>query len=275
MTHYDTLGISSSASADEIKNAFRKLAKLHHPDLGGDVNKFQEINAAYETLSDVDKRSHYDYSLKNPHQSYQSHPFNDPYEHINEEFSRMFGFKFSYNAQNAPKNRNIRITLVMDFLETLDKQQKTLEYNTSTGKETVTLDLPPGIIDNMVLSISGRGDNANSAVPRGNLEVVIKVTPSKKYFKLDDHVLIEETIDCFQAVTGTVIKIISPRGPQIELSIPPGTQGGQQFGITDHGFSRMNGTTGKLIVRINVLIPTTLTQDQMELVKQIQKLKIQ
>ena len=272
MTHYSTLGVADTATPEEVKLAYRKLAKQHHPDLGGDVTKFQQVSEAYETLADANKRAHYDHQLRNPqpqfHHNFNDHIFND----INDQFSQMFGFNFRH-AQQAPRNRNIRIQLELDFLETLDICQKTIEFNLSNGSERITLDLPVGITDQTVLQMAGRGDNSIITVPRGMLEVVIRVKPHPKFNKLDDHVITDVTIDCFQAITGHELEMATPRGKTIRLAIPAGTQSGTQFGITDEGFMRSNRTIGKLIVKVNVMIPTALTKEQINLVQQIQAIK--
>jgi len=283
MTHYATLGVADTATPEEIKSAYRKLAKQHHPDLGGDVAKFQQISEAYETLTDSDKRSHYDHQLRNPqpqfrngfpggfqfHQNFgDQQMFND----IHDQFSQMFGFPFA-QAQQVPRNRNIRIQLILDFLETLDTVQKTVEFNLTQGSERITLDLPAGISDNTILQMANRVDNAIITVPRGTLEIVVKIKPHLKFTKLDDHVFTEITLDCFQAIIGTEIDVDTPRGRKIRLTIPPGTQSGTQLGVTDEGFTRSNRTRGKLIIKINVMIPTALTKEQLNLVQQIQLLK--
>jgi len=275
MTHYDTLGVANTATPEEIKSAYRKLAKQHHPDLGGDVNQFQKISEAYETLADQDKKAHYDYSLRNPHQNFHNSVFNDPndiFNHINKEFSHMFGFNFRH--PQTPRNRNIRIQIDLDFLDTLDNIEKTIEYKLSSGAtETITLTFTAGINDNTILQIQGRGDNTNTAVPRGALEVVVRVKPNNKFVRIDEHLMTEVTIDCFQAILGHELELDTPRGKKIVMKIPAGTQNGTQFGITDEGFSRPNKSRGKLIVKINVLIPTALTKDQIILVQQIVDLK--
>jgi DnaJ-class molecular chaperone len=273
MTHYATLGVADSATPEEVKSAYRKLAKQHHPDLGGDVSKFQQISEAYETLSDVDKRSHYDHQLRNPQpqfhhgqHGFDSNVFND----INDQFSQMFGFPFA-GARQVPRNRNVRIQLEINFLETLDVCQKTIEFGlTSGGSERITLDLPAGITDQTVLQMAGRGDNAILSLPRGTLEIVIRVTPHTKFIRLDDHIVSDITIDCFQAMLGHNMDLDTPRGKKINLRIPPGTQSGSQFGITDEGFARQNRTYGKFIIKVNVLIPTVLTSDQLKLIQQVQ-----
>jgi curved DNA-binding protein len=282
MTHYATLGVADTATPEEVKLAYRKLAKQHHPDLGGDVIKFQQISEAYEILTDANKRAHYDHTLRNPQPQFHHngpdgfsfhHNFGeDAFRDINDQFSQMFGFNF-HRAQQVARNRNIRIQIELTFLETLDPTEKTLEYTVTGGSETITLSLPAGILDNTVLQIAGRGDNANNAVPRGNLEIVVKVKPHQRFTKIDDHVLCEVTIDCFQSILGTDLELDTPRGKIISLRIPPGTQSGTQLGITDEGFMRSNRTLGKFIVRVNVMIPTALTREQLDLVKQIQVLR--
>jgi curved DNA-binding protein len=282
MTHYATLGVADTATPEEVKSAYRKLAKQHHPDLGGDVAKFQQISEAYETLADVNKRSHYDHQLRNPQPQFNQgfpggfqfhHNFgDDAFRDINDQFSQMFGFPFS-QARQAPRNRNVRIQLSINFLETLDTCQKTIEYNLSSGSERITLDLPAGIADQTILQMAGRGDNAIPSVPRGTLEIVVRVIPHAKFTRVDDHIMSEVTIDCFQAITGHEIEMETPRGRTIRLSIPAGTQSGTQFGITDEGFIRSNRTIGKLIVKVNVMIPTALTKEQINLVQQIQLIK--
>jgi len=277
MTHYATLGVADTATPEEVKSAYRKLAKQHHPDLGGDVSKFQQISEAYETLADIDKRSHYDHQLRNPQpQFHQGHPGfhqgfdNNVFNDINEQFSQMFGFPFA-GARQAPRNRNVRIQLEINFLDTLDVCQKTIEFGlTNGGSERITLDLPAGITDQTVLQMAGRGDNAILSLPRGTLEVVIRVTPHPKFIRLDDHIVSDITIDCFQAMLGHNIDLDTPRGKKINLRIPPGTQSGAQFGITDEGFARQNRTYGKFIIKVNVLIPTVLTGDQLKLIQHVQ-----
>ena len=281
MTHYETLGVTESVTPEELKSAFRKLAKTHHPDLGGDIAKFQQINEAYETLSDPDKRAHYNHQLRNPHQgnpfAHHQHPgnpfefhfgFGPGHDHMNDIFSQ-----FGFNVRQPARNKNLRIQIDLSFLDTLHKQNKVIEYKTTNATEKLQLDLPAGIADGTQFSIQGRGDDANTAIPRGHLEVIVRVAGHPKFHRNGDNIIEDITIDCFQAITGCALKINLPSGKQIELNIPPGTQHQSQFGITDEGFPRNNGTTGKYVARISVLIPTALTQDQLDLVAQIQKIK--
>ena len=281
MTHYETLGVAQSATPDEIKSAYRKLAKQHHPDLGGDITKFQQISEAYETLSNDQNRAHYDYQLRNPQPQgfppgfemhMNGHPFaqhSDIFNHLNEHLFTQFGF----GARQPQRNRNIRINLELDLLDTLNPHDKVIEYKTASGMETISINFPPGIHDGQIISLQGRGDNAIANAPRGNLEIVVHVKPNKNFYRINQHVYSDITIDCFDAMIGKTLVLHTPMGKTIELTIPAGTQNSTQFGITDEGFPIGNGGRGKFIVKVSVLIPTVLTDEQKTLVKQIQKLK--
>ena len=287
MSHYQTLGVSESASADELKSAFRKLAKQHHPDMGGDQAKFQQINEAYTTLSDPNSRAHYDHMLRNPqpqhnpfaqHQRGGGNPFEfhfnfgggpDPMAAFHDQFFSQFGFQ----TRQPPRNKNLKVSIELDFVETINNIKKVINYRTSNSNEILEIEMPAGIENGSVFTIQGRGDDANSAIPRGNLDIVINIKPHPRFVRINENIIEDLTIDCFQAIAGTVIPITLPSVKYIDLNIPPGTQNNSQFGITDEGFPRGNGTRGKYIAKIAILIPTALTVEQMNLVAQIQKIK--
>jgi curved DNA-binding protein len=278
--YYETLGVAKTATPEELKAAFRKLAKSHHPDLGGDVTKFQQINEAYETLGDPDKRALYDHQQKNPFSNAQNanfdpDPFGFGFSHpINDVFNQHFSFVFNQQGVNRgiQKNRNVRINLEMDLLETLEEQIKVFEIRLTNGKESIEIKIPAGIADGQVISLRHKGDNEFPNQPRGNLEIVIQVRPHERFIRQDQNILTDVTVDCFEAVVGTDVELETPSGKHISLRIPAGTQNGTIFGISDEGFpTSPRFTRGKLLVRINILIPRSLTPEQIILVREIQK----
>jgi len=284
MNHYETLGVAQNATPDEIKSAFRKLAKQHHPDVGGDQGRFQAISVAYNTLSDPQERAAYDHSLRNPQPQFRQHhhhhhgnPFEfhfnfgggDPFINLNEMFANQFGFQ----TRQQPRNRNLRIVLELQFLETLNSQNKVLEYKTANNTERINVEIPAGVEDGFTFQVVGRGDDANPSVPRGNLDVQIRVHRHERYQRSGENVIEDVTIDAFQAMLGCKLPVQLPSGKSIELNIPRGTQHNSQFGITDEGFPRQNGTRGKYVAKINIKIPTILTNGQINLIKEIQKIK--
>jgi len=277
--HYETLGVAQNATPEQLKAAFRKLAKEHHPDLGGDVAKFQKINEAYETLSDPDKKAHYDYQRSNPNHGMHHDPdpfgfgFSHPINDIFNEFSFTFGPNgFQGRPHQQQRNKNLRIVYEMELLDTLHEQTKVFDIRLSNGKETIELKIPAGIGDGQVVGLKGKGDNEHQNLPRGNLEIVIKIKSHPVFTRQDDNIVMDVTIDCFDALIGKDVELDLPSSKRISMRIPAGTQMGTIFGISDEGFPTYpKFTRGKLLVRVNVLIPKTLTPDQIILVKEIQK----
>jgi curved DNA-binding protein len=284
-THYETLGVAENATPEELKSAFRRLAKQHHPDMGGDVVKFQQINEAYNTLSDANSRAHYDHTLRNPQPQFHQQAYRqagNPFEfHFNfnggpdpmAAFHDQFFSQFGFQTRQQPRNRNLRVVLDLNFLETLNPQVKIIEFNTSNNKDKIQIEIPVGVEDGYVFQVVGRGDDANLGIPRGNLEVQIRVHRHERFMKNNENIMEDITIDAFQAMTGCNVPVLLPSGKTIELHIPAGTQHQSQFGITDEGFPRQNGARGKYIARINIKIPTILTTDQINLIRKIQELR--
>lgn len=270
--------MAKTATPEELKAAFRKLAKTHHPDVGGDPEKFKEINEAYNTLSDPQSRAAYDRGGQRTtdHQNFHhdpdpfgfgfSHPFNDIF---NQHFS------FTFNQDGVPKrptNKNLRIIYEMDLLDTLEEQRKVFDIRLTNGKETLEVRIPAGIADGQVISIRGKGDNEHQNQARGNLEIVIKVKPHDHFQRQENNIVTNLTIDCFDAILGAERELTCPSGKMISLRIPAGTQNGTIFGISDEGFPiSPRFHRGKLLVRINVLTPNNLTNEQINLVREIQK----
>ena len=283
MTHYNTLGIAETATADEIKRAYRKLASQHHPDKGGDTAKFQEIQTAYDVLSDDNRRRQYDHERQNP----GGFRFSVNGQDMSgmpggmEDILRTFGFNFGGMGAGNPfghmhqprRNKDLRISIDIPLASTLEEQKKTVSVATTNGdRETVEVTVPRGVTGRVQMKYPGIGDNFFASLPRGDLYVNFNVQPDPRFEVDNIDLYTTAKIDCFDAVLGTEIEVTGLDGGKFLLTIPAGTQHGNMYRMAGQGLWQMQGSQrGNLIVKIAITIPTNLSKDQLELISKIKQ----
>ncbi len=271
---YETLGVSRTATAEEIKSAYRKLAKKYHPDLGGDPEKFKEINEAHDVLSDPNKKAHFDHGGFNQNaQSFRAGThfhFEDIFN--NEDFMNIFAQAAGFpGARRKPKNSNIRIRLSVPLESILQEQVKTIDIGPTNSNKQVEIKIPAGIHDGAVITYRGMGQNTYPDQPAGDLLVEITVLQHERFNRVNEDLHSNITIDCFKATLGTSVEFVTIRGKRIKVTIPAGSQNGTVLRLPSEGLPSMNRNkfVGSQYLRINVSVPTNLTMEQIDLVKQI------
>jgi len=284
MTHYNTLGVSESATPEEIKRAYRKLASQHHPDKGGDTAKFQEIEAAYRILSDPAQREQYDHERRNPGGMRFNFNRHDIHEHGMppgmEEMLRNFGFNFGghdpfeamrQRHQHPRRNKDLQVRVPIKLSSIANDQILTISVQMTKGtRENVEINIPRGATNGTQIKYPGLGDNFFDTLPRGDLYVQVYMEPHPNFEIMDLDIGTFHTIDCFTAITGGDIEVTNYDGSTLVLTVPPGTQPGQMLRAKNQGIWVIHGSTkGNLIVKIQVTIPKTLTTEQLELVNKI------
>ena len=253
MDYYSILGIPRTASPEEIKKAYRKLAMANHPDrTGGDDAKFKQISEAYEILSNSDKRDAYDNPQPNFNQQRHGHhnPFGGtPFDHI---FGQGFG-----QQRQTPRNRDINLQAKIDLEDVLTGKNLIIQYQLSNGRlETVTVDVPAGAKHGDTIQYEGLGDGGNPRYPRGNLLVRITVGKKKDWERDQDNLIVKKTVNVFDFVLGCVILIKTLDNKHLELKIPKGTKVGTTFNIPRHGVPNMRtGQRGNLYVTVDAIVP--------------------
>lgn len=275
MDAYQTLGVSRDASPEDIKRAYRKLAAQHHPDKGGDTAKFQEVQQAYETLSDPVRRQQHDnpnpFAQGNPHGShFEFHFGNGGPEDI---FQRFFqnGFGGSpFGQRQARRNKDLRITINVTLESTLQDQQKTVNVQTTKNNTfNVDVNIPRGISSGTTIKYSQLGDNFFDTLPRGDLYVIINVIPNSQFEVQGHNIVMYLEISAIDAMLGVETPVPSLEGKSFMLKIPPGCQYGTKLSLAGQGLYRMNTNfRGDLIVNVMVRIPT-LSEKQLEILKTI------
>jgi len=260
MDYYTILEIKKNASSDEIKSAYRKLAKEHHPDkTGGDDTRFKQINEAYETLKDPAKRQQYD----NPQQSRQ---YNYSTQNMNDIYEAFFG-----SRRAMRKNADIAISVRIDLEDVLNGKDIIGRYKLHSGKDEVaTIKIPPGVESGMTMRYQGLGDDSVSAAQRGDLLVKIIVNSHKIFLRDRLHLRTKCVITVFDLLLGTDIILEKLGGGPLNVKIPKGTNPGTILSIPGYGLPEMNtGRTGNLYLEIKGTIPKIDDQNILKKVKDI------
>jgi len=277
MTYYEILGVAKDANPDEIKKAYRKLASQHHPDKGGDKSKFQEIQQAYDTLSDAGRRQQYDMQQNGfgGHPGAQFHWHGADMNQDLGEIFRSFGFggnpfEFHHRPQQR-RNKDLRVEIPIPLVSTLEEQTKTVSVQTTNGhRETVEVKIPRGITSGTNIKYPNLGDNFFNTLPRGDLYVQIFVAPAENFSIAGIDLYSKFSVNCLLAITGGDVLITSLDNREFLLTVPPGTQPGTKFRIANQGLYQLNSSIrGNLYLEMAVSIPQNLSIDELESIRSI------
>lgn len=246
MDYYSILGVPRNADENTIRKAYKKQSMQHHPDRGGDEEKFKEINEAYSTLKDPQKRAEYD----NPQTQFSFNTGNMPpgFEDI---FSQAFG------RTRRPTNRTITIQVDITLEDVYKGKSLVANYQLPSGQlQTVSIDIPVGVATGDVIRFNGMGDNSIRGIPPGDLHVQIGVLRHPRYVSDGVNVECVKDVAVFDLIKGTDLEIEIPDGRRIKLHVPPGTQPGTKLKINGHGLpNRRQRKNGDFIVQVKGIIP--------------------
>jgi DnaJ-class molecular chaperone len=255
--YYDVLGIPKTATADEIKQAYRRLAHQHHPDKGGDTEKFQEIEEAYRTLGSAEKRAQYD----NPNPFFGSGPgagWSQASAHFNmDDIFSIFG----QGAQRQRRN-HVRMAMWITLTEAAQGVSKTLNVGTSMGSSTVQISVPKGI-DN--------GDNVQyTGVAPGGLDLVVnfRIHPDPRWQRDGLNLYTEQKISVWDLILGTDIEVSTISGAKIVMRVPPNTQPGTTMRVRGHGMPNNQDQAGDCFVRLAAELPQTIAPEIVAAIQQ-------
>lgn len=270
MNYYELLSVSNTASPDEIKRAYRKLASQHHPDKGGDTAKFQQVEEAYRTLSDPQKRAEYD----NPRQQHQHFSFNFGPDNFDDVFGNFFGRgqnPFQHARQQPRRNRNVQARIQLGLQETLTDCHKTLNIQTADGRSrNVDIVIPKGITPNSTIRFPGLGDRMFENLSPGDLLLTVEILRNPNFEVQGLDLITSLTLDCFDAILGSEQQVVGLDGKVFVIRTPAGCQNGTKLKIAGEGLWQFqNDVKGNLFVRVNVTIPRNLTEEQINLVRSI------
>ena len=278
---YAILGVAKSATEEDIRRAFRRLAKELHPDLNptnrvGTEERFKKLSSAYELLSDPKKRRAFDRGEIDS----RGEPRRDGYRRyaggaargaragartgfeefdVGDVFSDIFGGTRSGRAGArsgfSVKGPDVRYTLEIDFLEAASGTKKRV---TLPEGGVLDLSIPPGVSDGQVLRLKGKGAAGFGAADRGDALVEVRVRPHAQFQRSNDDILLEVPISIDEAVLGAKIEVPTIGG-RVQLSIPKGTNSGRVFRLKGKGIKCAGRSeAGDQLVTVRIVLPDTI-----------------
>ncbi len=302
--YYDILGVQKNASADEIKSAFRKLAKQYHPDKNPGnktaEEKFKEINEAYEVLSDNDKRKKYD-NLSNGWGQYQNQDFGNVNDWFrNSQYSRtrtgssnfdFFGqggasdffkafmsglFDNSGNPQQTYEqvdNSVLDIELPIDL--SLEEAYSGCTKKLKSNSKTLQVNIKKGVFTGKTLRLKGQGKTSKDRRHKGDLLLNINILPHQTFERFGDDLHINLEVDLYTAIFGGKVSINTINNKKINLTLPKETDSGKIFRIPGMGMPNYDNENkfGDLFVKVLVKLPKNLNTKEIELFEQLSKLR--
>jgi len=274
--YYEVLGVPRTASADDIKRAYRQLARKNHPDLqpaaerSRAAERFKEINEAYEVLSDPDKRGKYDalganwksgmdFSPSGGDAGYARAAEWEDLGDMSDFFASLFG---RGTSTGRTRRGEVRVTIPGSDIEaempvTLEEllQNNARRRVTLNGNRSLEVEIPRGAREGTVLRLAGQGEPGVNGRPPGDVYLRLRMIPHPRYRVIGDDLEMDLPLWPWQAVLGADdVRIETPDGP-VTLSVSPGTQTGRRLRLRGRGLPRPDGSRGDLYAVVRIMVP--------------------
>jgi DnaJ-class molecular chaperone len=295
--YYAVLGVPRTASEKDIKTAYRKLARKHHPDVNpSDKNAesmFKEIGEAYSVLSDTEKRKKYDrwgHDWEKIEQAqaggatFRTRPgsrttwstggsapggFNFESEDLGGLFEQLFGNAGRTRVRSAPrKGTDMEQPVEITLEEAFSGTQRTYSIHDPRTGETrsVEVKIPAGATDGLRVRVAGKGEPGTAGAPAGDLYLIVSIKPHQQFEREGDDLRIKVPTSLYTAILGGEVRVPTPKGTQLALKVPPETPNGQRIRLAGQGMPRLNSSVrGDLYAEITVQLPKNLSEHEKNL----------
>ncbi len=293
--YYDVLGVPRSASADEIRKAYKKLARKYHPDANADTvgaeQKFAEITEANEVLGDPEKRKKYDQFGENwsrvpdgatggnPFEGFGGHGFGGggPGGFSMED---LFGGSFRggspFGGRGGPprpqKGEDLRTSIAVPFVVGVEGGEHELTVKTGGKPDRLSFRIPPGIESGKTIRLAGQGHPSPNGGPPGDVLVTVNVAPHPYFRRERFNLVVEVPITVTEATLGAKIEVPTLVDGTVILSVPEGTSSGSRLRLRGKGvLNRATETRGDQYVVIKIVVPRDLSDEATELLRKFEE----
>ncbi|MGY2130641.1 DnaJ C-terminal domain-containing protein [Hymenobacter sp. HD11105] len=305
--YYKTLGLEKTATADQIRKAYRKLARQYHPDVNPNnaeaERKFKEINEANEVLSDEEKRRKYDqlgadwqryqqagaggsrgggfdwaqYGQPGGSGGYGQAGGNDPFGNtdFSDFFSSIFGGmggegRAGGHSTRAGAGQDYQAELELTLAEAYEGGPRTLTVN---GKK-LRINIQPGVEDGQTIRLRDQGASGRNGGPAGSLYITLRIAPDPRYTRTGSDLTMDVPVSIYTALLGGQQVVETLSGP-VKINVKPETQNGTRLRLRGKGFPvyKQPGQFGDLYLRLNLTLPQHLTDQEKELFRQLAALR--
>src|SRR5689334_12616666 len=307
--YYETLGVAKTATDDEIRSAFRKLARKYHPDVAKDKKaaeeKFKEINEAYEVLGDPEKRKKYDQlgadwnrpgGFQPPAGWETQQPGGGFYQWggdgggvqfefggtgFSDFFEAFFGGGrgrsafggFGGREATTERGADVEADILVTLEEALHGSKRTVSLRRAGSNkiETYQVKIPRGVHEGQRIRLAGQGEAGARGGKSGDLFLRVRLAKHPDFTVEGSDLIHEDKVSPWQAVLGAELKVPTLEGT-VRLKVPAGTQGGQRFRLRERGLPSAAGKRGDLYVVVQMQIPKKLSEREREIWTQLAKL---
>lgn len=289
--YYKILGVPKNASEKDIKKAYRKLARLYHPDLNPNdkeaERKFKEVNEAHEVLSHPENRKKYDEygkdwkhaeefeKAKQQQQQYQGNRQQQYHGNFEESdfsdfFESMFGGGSRQHSRTMFRGQDFNAELQLDLKDVFTTHKRTLKVN----NKNIRITIPAGVENGQVIKIKGHGAKGVNNGPNGDLYIKFNIVNNTNFKRDKENLYTTVSLDLYKALLGGDVMVDTFDG-KVKLKVKPETQNGTQVKLKGKGFPvyKKEGQFGDLYITYNIKTPTNLTEKEKELFTELSKLR--
>lgn len=295
--YYETLGVGRDASDDEIQKAYRRLARMYHPDMNPDdanaKQKFQEVQTAFDVLHDKKKRAMYDryganfesvgsgyapgggtYTWSGPGGGGQQYEFDlgdlfgthgpevggGGFADLFKQFNRRAAG--GRTARRAQRGADIEHEITVPFNTAVTGGEAAISVQRQSGKiDTINFKIPAGIEEGKKIRVRGQGEPGQNGAPPGDILITVRTSPHPFFQRRGKRLDVRVPVTLAEAVEGAKVDVPTPRGT-VSVRVPPGTSSGKKLRIKGHGVAPPKGEPGDLFAEIQIVLPENLSDDE-------------